>query len=154
MITVIEDIGGTSSLVMRPDLWRTHFKPITERFFAAVHEAGMYVGLAIDGHSGDVLDDIAKMDVDVFTVFDIQQTGLETIRRKLAGKKCIKATVDMQHTLAGGTPQTVEDEARRLVEAFSTPRGGFIAQVVRWHRPEFPATNVEASVKAFNRYRG
>jgi hypothetical protein len=153
MITVIEDIGGTSSLVMNPQTWRRHFKPITQRFLKAVHEAGLYTGLAIDGHSGDVLDDVLGMDVDVFSVFDMHTTGLETIRTKLAGKKCVRATVDMQHTLAGGTPQAVEEEAARFVNAFSSPAGGFIAQVVRWHRPQFPLANVQASVRAFNRYR-
>ena len=153
MITVIEDIGGTSSLVMNPAVWRRHFKPITLRFLRAVHEAGLYAGLAIDGHSGDVLDDVLEMDVDVFTVFDIHTTGLETIRAKLGGKRCVKAAVDMQRTLAGGTPAAVERDAQRLVEAFHTPAGGLIAQVVRWHRPEFPRENVLASVRAFNRYR-
>ena len=153
MITVIEDIGGTSSLVMNPQIWRRRFKPITQRFLKAVHEAGLYTGLAIDGHSGDVLDDVLGMEVDVFSVFDMHTTGLETIRRKFSGKKCIRATVDMKRTLAAGTPAAVREEADRLVDAFSGRAGGFIAQVVRWHRPQFPAANVQASVDAFNRYR-
>lgn len=153
MITVIEDIGGTSSLVISPKVWREHFKPILKDFFDAVHAEGMYAGLAIDGHSGDALNDIVDMGVDVFSVFDIHTTGVDLIREKLAGKVCVKAAVDMQRTLPSGTPEQVEAEARRLVESFSTKDGGFIAQVVRWHRPEFPADNVAASVRAFNEYR-
>jgi hypothetical protein len=41
----------------------------------------------------------------------------------------------------------------KLLGAFHTPQGGFIAQVVRWHRPEYPAANVRASTPAFNGYR-
>ena len=50
MITDIEDIGGTSSLLINPDTWRKHFKPILTRFFHFVHEQNMYTGLLIDGH--------------------------------------------------------------------------------------------------------
>lgn len=153
MITVIEDIGGTSGLLIRPELWRQRFKPITRRFIDAVHAAGLYAGLAIDGHSGDVLDDVLDLGVDVFSVFDIHTTGLATLRDRLAGKVCVKAAIDMQRTLPSGTPADVEQEAEALARAFATPAGGFIAQVVRWHRPEYPAANVQASVQAFNRLR-
>jgi uroporphyrinogen-III decarboxylase len=113
----------------------------------------MYAGIAIDGNASEVLDDLPKMKIDVLTIFDIKTTGLELIRRKLAGKMCIKVVVDMQTTLAIGSPEEVAREADELVETFHTPQGGFIAQVTRWHRPEFPSANVLASVQAFNRFR-
>jgi uroporphyrinogen decarboxylase len=153
MITVIEDIGGHDGLVLNPNVWRKRFKPITQRFIDHVHAQGLYAGIAIDGSSREVLDDLIEMKVDVFSVFDIKTTGLETIRRKLGGKMCVKAAVDMQTTLALGSPEAVAREADELVKAFHTPQGGFIAQATRWHRPEFPAANVQASVQAFNRYR-
>jgi len=153
MITLIEDIGGTNSLVLNPETWRKRFKPITRRFLRTVHEHGLYAGLCIDGHSGDVLDDLLEMEVDVFTVFDVKTTGLDLLRRRLAGRLCVKACVDMQTTLASGSPEQVRRDAQDLVEAFATREGGFICQVVRWHRPEYPAANVQASVEAFNRYR-
>ena len=153
MITVIEDLGGRDGLVMRPSVWRDRFKPSLQRFIDCVHANGLYAGVAIDGSSRDVLEDLPGMKVDVFSVFDIKTTGIETIRRALAGKVCVKATVDMQTSLAVGSPEQVAREADELVDAFHGERGGFIAQVVRWHRPEFPAANVAASVKAFNAHR-
>jgi uroporphyrinogen-III decarboxylase len=139
--------------VLNPAVWRKRFKPLTQRFIDHVHEQGLYAGVAIDGNSRDVLDDLPEMKVDVFTVFDIKTTGLNVLRGELGGKVCVKATVDMQTSLAVGSPQDVAREADELVKAFHTPQGGFIAQVVRWHRPEYPAANVQASVKAFNAYR-
>jgi uroporphyrinogen decarboxylase len=153
MITDIEDIGGTSSLLINPDTWRKHFKPILSRFFHFVHEQNMYTGLLIDGHCGQVLDDLLDMEIDVFNNFDNHTTGLQALRDKLRGRMCVKATVDMQRTLPMGSPEEVRDEARNLVEAFHTPQGGFICEAVRWHRPAYPEKNVLASVEAFNRYR-
>jgi len=153
MITMIEDVGGTNSLVINPRTWRERFRPITESFLKAVHDENMYAGLAIDGHSADVLDDLLEMPIDVFSVFDIKTTGLNKICEKLKGRLCVKATVDMQSTLATGAPEEVEKEAAELVETLNRPAGGFICQVVRWHRPEYPAANVLAQVRAFNKYR-
>ncbi len=153
MISVIEDIGGTNGLIMNPDIWRKNFKPLTNKFIQAVHDAGLYAGLCIDGNSKDVLDDVLDMKVDVFTVFDIHTTGIETIRKKLRGKMCLKASVDMQCTLPSKSSQQVGQEAHELVANFNTPQGGFICEVVRWHRPSYPQSNVLASVEAFNKYR-
>ena len=153
MITVIEDLGSTSSLLINPNVWRKHFKPLTAKFINAVHEEGLYAGMLIDGNSKDVLDDLLDLKLDVFTVVDMKTTGLDVIREKLKGKMCIKAAVDMQSTLAVGSPQEVEEDAVELVQALHAPEGGFISQVVRWHRPEYPSANVLASVEAFNRYR-
>jgi uroporphyrinogen-III decarboxylase len=113
----------------------------------------MYTGLLIDGHCAQVLDDIPDMEIDVFSNFDNHTTGLNAIRDKLAGRLCVKATVDMQRTLPMGTPEEVRQEAKALVEAFHTPDGGFICEAVRWHRPSYPEENVTASVEAFNEYR-
>ena len=153
MITDIEDIGGTSSLLINPDTWRKHFKPILTSFFHFVHEQNMYTGLLIDGHCGQVLDDLLDMEIDVFSNFDNHTTGLASIRDKLRGRMCVKATVDMQRTLPMGTSDEVRREAKELVEAFQTPDGGFICEVVRWHRPSYPEENVLASAQAFNEYR-
>jgi len=44
-------------------------------------------------------------------------------------------------------------EARQLVETFHGERGGFVANVLRWHRPEYPPANVAASIEAFDEFR-
>jgi len=153
MITDIEDIGGTSSLLINPDVWRKYFKPVLKRFFKYIHEQGLYTGLLIDGNCKQILDDLLEMEIDVFTTVDIHTTGIKEIKEKLRGRICIKATVNMQTTLPMGTTEEIEKEAHELVNTFNTPQGGFICEVVRWHRPSYPIENVLASVKAFNDYR-
>jgi uroporphyrinogen decarboxylase len=153
MITVFEDIGGTQGLLMSPDDWRKYFKPTLTDFYSFVHDQGMYTGILIDGNSGPILDDLKEVGLDVFTVLDHMATGMDLIQEKMKGKTCINASVDMQHTLPNGTPEEIEQETAKLVDAFRSPNGGFICTVVRWHRPEYPAEKVLASVRGFNRYR-
>lgn len=153
MITVFEDVGGTQGLLIRPDDWRKHFKPILTGFYKFVHDQGLYTGILIDGNSAAILDDLTKMGIDVFSVVDYQATGLDLIREKMKGKVCINASVDMQHTLPKKSPGEIEREAGTLYEAFHSPSGGFMCTVVRWHRPEYPEDKVLASVRGFNKYR-
>jgi hypothetical protein len=39
---------------------------------------------------------------------------------------CFLTTVDIQSTLPGEDPDAIRDEARKLIENWSTPEGGFI----------------------------
>ncbi|MES0341768.1 MAG: uroporphyrinogen decarboxylase family protein [Candidatus Humimicrobiaceae bacterium] len=152
-ITIIEDLGSNQGLVLNPDTWRKRFKPITTSVYKHIHEQGMYTGMCIDGDAKPVLDDLFDMEIDQLFIPDLSVTGVEALREKLRGKMCFKATVGMIDTLASGTPEEVEKEADVLAENFHTPNGGFVCEVVKWHRPAYPDSTVNASIKAFNKYR-
>ncbi len=152
-ITLIEDLGSNQGLVLNPDIWRKRFKPITTKAFKYIHEQGLYTGILIDGDAKPVLDDLFDMEIDQLCIPDFKVTGVDALKEKIKGRMCFKATVSMADTLASGTPRDVEKEAEALVETFHSPAGGFICEVVRWHRPAYPEENVQASVKAFNKYR-
>jgi|GEM_PF-939913 len=152
-ITIIEDLGSNTGLVLNPDTWRKKFKPITKKVFKYIHEKGLYTGILIDGDAKPVLDDLLEMEIDQLCIPDFKVTGIEALKEKIKGKMGFKAPVSMADTLATGSPQDVINEAEALLDAFYTPSGGFICEVVRWHRPAYPEDNVLASVKAFNRYR-
>jgi len=153
MITVIEDVGSTSSLLMQPQMWRDNFKPILNNFYKFVRDQGMYACLFIDGHSGDVMDDLLDMEIDMFKIVDLKTTGIDVVKDKLGGKLCVQACVDMQSTLPMGSPEEIEKEAHELVEALNSPDGGFMCFAPLWYRPALPMENAIASAKAFNKYR-
>jgi hypothetical protein len=153
MITVIEDLGQNTGMVMNPAVWRKNFKPILHDFYRFVHENNMYTSLCIDGDTKDIHEDILKMDIDMFFMPDVNTTGIASLVDNLKGKICLKAPVDMLTTLASGTPEQVEKEAVDIVESLSSKSGGFVCEVVRWHRPEYKDENVMASVRGFNKFR-
>ena len=153
MITVIEDLGQNTGLVMNPDTWRKNFKPILNNFYKFVHENGMYTSLCIDGDAKVIHEDILEMEVDMFFVPDVDTTGIQSLADNLKGKICLKAPVDMMGTLATGTPEQVEKAAIEIVESLNSKNGGFVCEVIKWYRPEYKEENVLASIKGFNRYR-
>jgi hypothetical protein len=152
-ITIIEDLGSNTGLVLNPDTWRKRFKPITKKVYKYIHEQGLYTGILIDGDAKPVLDDLLDMEIDQLCIPDFKVTGIAALKEKIKGKMGFKAPVSMADTLATGTPKDVEDEAEALIDAFYMPSGGFMCEIVRWYRPSYPEENVLASVKAFNKYR-
>jgi len=153
MITLIDSIGSNTGLVLNPKTWQKYFKNTYIKFFKYVHEQGLYASLCVDGNSQEILDDLFDMGIDLYFIPDINTTGIKVIKDKLKGKICLKATIDMKSTLALGTPKMIIKEAEDLVENLSSPNGGFICEVIRWYRPEYPPENVIASAEGFNKYR-
>jgi uroporphyrinogen-III decarboxylase len=113
----------------------------------------MYTGLLFDGDISVILDDLLDMEIDVLQFVQPNVVGIKTLQEKVKGKKCLKCSVDMMSTLAHGSPEDVRKEAETLVENLNSKEGGFICNVLRWYRPQYPEENVLASVNTFNRYR-
>lgn len=152
MVNFIDEFAGTNGLMLNPDLYREHFKPFHHRLIRAVKEEGMYCGFLLDGDVRQVLPDFVEMGIDVLDVRQMGCMGMDAVA-ELCPDTCIKASVDMMTTLATGKPDDVRAETRALVERFGRRNGGFIALTLKWHRPEYPAENVAASVEAFNEFR-
>ena len=153
MITVIEDWGQNSGMVINPIVWRNEFKPRLKKFYKYVHDLGLYTSICMDGNTESIHKDLLDMGIDLFFIPDVNTTGIKKLKENLAGKICLKTSIDMLDTLATGTPAEVKKEADELVRELSTPDGGFICEVVKWYRPEYNDANVAASVEAFNKYR-
>lgn len=153
MVNLIDEVAGTSGMMFNPFLWKKYFRNFYNKLFKHIHQENMYTGLLLDGDIREILDDLLEMEIDVFQCVEPNVIGIDTLKNKVKGKKCIKCSVDMMSTLAEGNPEEVKKEAKELVEELNSPQGGFICTVLRWYRPEYPKNNVLAQVEAFNQYR-
>ena len=154
MVTYLDEFAGSTGMMFNPNIWRKYFKKYYCKFFKLVHEAGMYGSICLDGNFSDIIDDLLEMELDVIQCPETKAIGIDTLLNKVKGKKCIKCGVDMMHTLSLGKPEEVYSEAKKVVESLNSKNGGFISVVLRWHRPQYPMSNVMASVKAFKEFRG
>ena len=153
MINVIDEFAGGTGLMLNPEIWRQHFKPFFGQLIRAIKDEGLYCGFCLDGDVRAVLPDMVELGIDVLDVRQMGCMGMDAVA-DLCGDICIKASIDMLTTLATGTPDDVRREAHALQERFGRRNGGLILLSFRWHRPEYPAANVAASVEAFNEIRG
>jgi len=153
MVNLIDEIAGSSGMMFNPNVFRKYFKHFYQDLFKHIHQEGMYASLLLDGDITVILDDLLEMDIDVLQLMEPRAVGIDTLEKRVKGKKCLKCGVDMREILAQGTPEEVRREAGEVVKKLNSAQGGFICNVLRWHRPEFLQANVLAQVEAFNQYR-
>jgi len=153
MVNVIDEFAGSSGLMFNPEIFRKFLKPLYQELFEHIHKEGMYTGILLDGDIKVVIDDLLAMDIDVTQFLEPNAVGIDVIKDRIKGKKCIKCSVDMKETLAKGSPEDVKKEVNKLVEELNSDEGGFMFIALKWYRPSYPYENVIASIQEFNKLR-
>jgi hypothetical protein len=127
-----DDWGMEHSLIIRPDLWRSFFKPRYAAQFRRIHELGMYVFFHSCGYVWPIISDLIEIGVDVLNLeqmglfSDEKRTGYERIVQEFGRRVCFTVNVDSQRTLTSGTPQQIKQEIQHIFQTFGNLGGGFI----------------------------
>ncbi len=153
MIASIDEFAGNTGMMFSPDLWRENFKKYFQALFSYIKKNGMYTSLYLDGDVSAIFNDLHDLYLDVIECLQPNSAGIDRWASEFAGKICLKASADMMTTLPGKDENKVDEEMKRLFQSYASSKGGFIPVVVRWHRPSFPDSTVNASVKAIHNYR-
>ncbi|GKX29869.1 hypothetical protein SH1V18_23490 [Vallitalea longa] len=127
-----DDWGTQNSLLISPDLWREIFKPRYKRLMDVIKECGMHIRFHTDGKVNDLMEDFIELGFDIVNIHQPQLLGIEEIGEKYAGRICFEASIDIQATLPTGDKKAIEDEVKKLIEYWSTPKGGLIAVEYRY----------------------
>jgi hypothetical protein len=144
-----DDWGTQKALIVSPALWRELFKPRYRRQFEVVHELGMHVWFHCCGNITDILQDFHEIGVDVMNVSQPNAVDLERVAKALRGRQCFMVPVSYQTVSISGTPEAIEEEAKRLYRALGTPEGGFIGYVEEYGVMGMPEVNYRACARAF-----
>lgn len=124
-----DDWGTQQSLIISPQLWREVFKPRYARIFDAIHEAGWHVWMHSDGRINAILDDLIEIGMDVIQLLQPQVVGIQEIGQQFQGRVCLESQCDIQQTLPFNGVGEIREEARLLIEHWTTPQGGFILSI-------------------------
>ncbi|MBT3344195.1 MAG: hypothetical protein HN712_13225 [Gemmatimonadetes bacterium] len=141
-----DDWGTQEALMIRPQVWRSVFKPAYQKLVDAIHETGACVSFHSDGVIDEILPDLVEIGCDEVNpqahVMDIAELG-----RKFGGKVCVRADIDRQYALPHGTPEEVEQLIRSFYTAFGSSKGGYAG----WAEmsSDVPLANGEAALATF-----
>jgi uroporphyrinogen-III decarboxylase len=117
-------MGGQSSMVISPDMWRRFFKPRMASFFSELKEINPRVKLAYhsDGYIDPIVPDLIEIGLDVLN--PVQPACLDPgeMKRKYGRDLCFWGTIDEQRTLPFGTPDDVRAEVSARLS--SVGKGG------------------------------
>ncbi|MDY6914649.1 MAG: uroporphyrinogen decarboxylase family protein [Planctomycetota bacterium] len=126
-ISVYEDWGTQTALLMNPDQWRELFLDSYRRLFDYVHENGLYVYFHSCGAVGAIIPDLIEAGVNILNFDQPRLHGIALLGSKYAGKVTFCCSVDVQATLPTQDKGLIEAEAFELVKHLHR-NGGFIAK--------------------------
>lgn len=122
-----DDWGMQDRAFISVKLFREFFKPHYKRWFDEIKAAGVHTWMHSCGKINDILEELIDCGLEVVNAQQPNVVGIEEMGRRYRGRICFESIVDTQSTLVRGTLEDIRAEAHRLLEAWSTPEGGFIA---------------------------
>ncbi|MCP4251318.1 MAG: hypothetical protein GY778_30145 [bacterium] len=122
-----DDWGSQDRAFVSVDMFRRFFKPAYKRWFDEIRAAGCHTWMHSCGHINEVLEELIDVGLEVINNQQPQTVGIDEFGSRYRGRICFEAIVDTQTTLPRGSHDDIREEAHRLLEAYGTPAGGFIA---------------------------
>jgi uroporphyrinogen-III decarboxylase len=127
MIWLGDDVGAQNAMLISPPMWRRILKPRLGTFIAALKNANPTLKVAYhsDGAIWPIIPDLIEIGLDVLNPIQPACMDPAEMKRKYGQQLCFWGTIDEQHTLPFGTPETVAAEVRRRLNTVGS-RGGLI----------------------------
>jgi hypothetical protein len=139
-----DDWGTQRGLLIKPDDWRTFYKPAYILMFERVRSGGAHVWMHSCGDVLAILPDLIDIGLNVLNPVQPQAMDVHQLAREFGGKVCFNGGVDVQGTLIHGDVAEVKYAVHQLVEVFGSFDGGYIGGTSHTIMPETPLDNVIA----------
>jgi len=127
-VFLTDDWGTQTSTFISEALFREFFFDRYRRLVQGAHDNGFQVCLHSCGRVNDFVPLFIEIGFDALSILQPRLYGIEEIGRLARGKIAFFALADIQSTLPEGDPEMIRDEVFRIVEHWSTPEGGLVAQ--------------------------
>jgi uroporphyrinogen decarboxylase len=145
MISFHTDIGTQKGLMISPEGFRRHLRPLFEPLFRKIRKAGSIVMLSSDGRIIEIIDDLVEYGLQIHDP-QLRANGVYDIKRAYKGKLCINLDLDRQG-FPFLTPGELRDEVKEAIDTLADPRGGLMLMAQIYG--EVPLRNIEALCDAF-----
>lgn len=155
VIIEADDMAGQRALLFSPDTYRTLIKPRHKKLFAFIKEqAQVKLFFHSCGAIRPLIGDLIEIGMDIlnpvqFTAADME---LKELKREF-GRDLVfwGGGADTQGVLGSGTPEEVEADVKRNIEALA-PGGGFVFATVHDIQANVPPENIMAMWQAWKAY--
>lgn len=149
MIWVGDDVGGQSSMLMSPALWRRFLKPRLASIIATVKAVnpGIKVAYHSDGWIEPIIPELIEIGIDVLNPCQPGAMGLEELGRRYGRRLSFWGSIDIQRTLPFGKPSDVTAEVQERMRTLGRA-GGLILGPTHNVQLDTPLENFWAMVEA------
>ena len=147
-IFLMDDWGTQHSLMVPPNVFQTHFKPMYKEYCDIARQYNKFVFMHSDGYITDIIDDLIEVGVNCLNS-QVFCMDIDELSDRFAGKITFWGEIDRQDMLPNGSLKDIEN-AVNLIHSKLWKEGGLIAQSEfgLGAKPE----NIEHVFKSFNNF--
>jgi uroporphyrinogen decarboxylase len=150
-----DDLAGQRGLLFSPDTYRSLVKPRHKALFSFIKErADVKLFYHTDGAVRPLIGDLIDAGMDILNPVQFTAADMDLKELKAEfGRDLVfwGAGVDTQGVLGSGTPEEVQIDVQRNIEALA-PGGGFIFATVHDIQANVPPENIMAMWEAWKRF--
>jgi len=147
-----DDLGHQTQPMMSPATFKQMHKPYYDRIGRACRRYGMHFWLHSCGNNTPLLPDLIDAGLDIFHPVQKHCMVEEEVAREFGGRLAWLAGIDVQHTLQEGSPESVREEVRFLIDCFDRSAGGMCIAAGNGIVSGTPFENIEAFLDEAVRY--
>jgi len=149
-----DDFADNRGLLIRPDLWRSLFKPLYAKYLGMGKARGLPTLMHSCGRIVEVLPDLIDNGLDAWQTVQthLPGQGPELLKKEFGRHLTFVGAIDSTNILWKATPSQVREHVRRQIE-FLGEGGGYICASDHTIFPEVPDENVEAMFAAAGEFR-
>jgi uroporphyrinogen decarboxylase len=154
MIWIGDDMGGQSSMVISPEMWRRFFKPRLARFISECKGLNPAVKVAYhsDGCIFQIIPDLIEIGLDVLNPIQPASMDPAEVKERFGDRLCFWGSIDEQHTLPFGSPDEVRAEVLQRLRTIGKG-GGLIIGPTHHVQLDTPMENFWSMVNTIRRTR-
>jgi uroporphyrinogen decarboxylase len=149
------DFGSQTGPLLGLELFERFILPSLARLIALGHQYGLKVMLHCCGGFRPLLHAMIGAGLDGVHALQPRAAGMEPagLKRDFGGRILLNGAIDSHHVLIDGTPQSVREQTRRILDIMA-PGGGYVAGASHdYILPETPLENVLAMFDTVREYR-
>ncbi|MDR1929915.1 MAG: uroporphyrinogen decarboxylase family protein [Treponema sp.] len=120
------DVAYVNGMMFSPEIWREHFKPITERIIKTCHDAGLMVIYHGCGDARRIYEDFIEIGLDGYNPVECKaHLDAVELQKDFGGRLCFVGNYDVRE-LESGDRDRIKRQA--LYKLQSAAGGGWICQ--------------------------
>ncbi len=155
IIKIGDDLGTQEQLMISPAMYREILKPLHSDFIQFIKErTKAKIFFHTDGDVFPLIDDFIEIGVDILNPIQTsagRMSDLEALKKRYGKNIVFCGGIDTHRVLPHGTPETVREEVRRVMQILG-PGGGYMATAVHTVMNDVPPENVLAMVDAVEEF--
>jgi uroporphyrinogen decarboxylase len=149
MIWLGDDVGGQSSMLMSPKMWRKYLKPRMANLIAALRDINPDIKIAYhtDGVVYPIIPDLIEIGIDILNPIQPMAMDPVKLKKEYGDRLCFWGSMDIQQTIPFGTVQEVRNEVVTRLKTIGRD-GGLIIGPTHNLQLDTPLENFWAMVNA------